>query len=119
MRIFRYGERFRFTATLRPPRNFRNPGAFDYETYLHDNGINLLASTRAESVALLPGFAGSRIELWRTRLHRSVITKVHGLWPLEQAVLMDAMVIGEEAFIATNASTSSVLAPTTFWWFRG
>jgi Domain of unknown function (DUF4131) len=30
MRMFRYGERLRFPAKLRAPRNFRNPGAFDY-----------------------------------------------------------------------------------------
>src|SRR4029077_17433039 len=30
MRIFGYGERLRFTAKLSRPRNFRNPGAFDY-----------------------------------------------------------------------------------------
>src|SRR5690348_2135033 len=30
-----YGERIAFTGKLRLPRNFRNPGAFDYEGYLH------------------------------------------------------------------------------------
>jgi predicted membrane metal-binding protein len=39
MRLFRYGERIRFFAKLRPPRNSRNPGAFDYEGYLAANGI--------------------------------------------------------------------------------
>lgn len=34
MRIFRYGERLRFPAKLRAPRNFRNPGAFDYRGYI-------------------------------------------------------------------------------------
>ncbi len=28
--VFRYGERLRFPVRLYPPRNFRNPGAFDY-----------------------------------------------------------------------------------------
>ena len=99
MRIFQYGERLRFQTKLRPPRNFRNPGAFDYEGYLADRGISVLGSTRFENVELLPGFSGSRIELWRTRVHRSVIRKVHTLWAPSDAVLMDAMVIGEEAFI--------------------
>jgi predicted membrane metal-binding protein len=34
MRAFRYGDKIRFFAKLRLPRNFRNPGAFDYEGYL-------------------------------------------------------------------------------------
>lgn len=98
-RFFRYGERLRFPAKPYPPRNFRNPGAFDYRAYLAENGIVALASTKVESVELLPGFAGSRAELWRTRIHRSIIEKVHALWPSPEAALMDAMVIGEDAFI--------------------
>ncbi len=33
-RLFHYGERLRFAAKLSAPRNFRNPGAFDYRNYL-------------------------------------------------------------------------------------
>ena len=32
-------------------------------------------------------------------MHREVIAKVHQLWPAREAALLDAMVIGEEAFI--------------------
>ncbi len=99
MRIFRYGERIRLPVKLKLPRNFRNPGAFDYQSYLAANGISALASAKAEDVALLPGLAGNLMELWRTRLHSSIIGKVHALWPPPQAALLDAMVIGEEAFI--------------------
>ena len=94
-----YGQRIRFSAKLKLPRNFRNPGCFDYQGYLADNGVAALASAKAENVQQLPGFAGNRIAAWRTRLHRSVIAKVHELWPPHEAALIDAMVIGEEAFI--------------------
>jgi competence protein ComEC len=99
MRLFHYGERIRFPVKLKLPRNFRNPGAFDYQGYLAANGIGALGSVKAEEVEPLPGFAGSRLELWRTRIHSSIIAKVHALWPAPQAALIDAMVIGEEAFI--------------------
>ena len=99
MRIYRYGERLRFPAKLRPPRNFRNPGAFDYQGYLAENGIVVLGSAKAESIEPLPGFVGSRIELLRTRIHRSAIEKIHALWSPAEAALIDAMVIGEAAFI--------------------
>jgi competence protein ComEC len=99
MRLFHYGERLRLPVKLKLPRNFRNPGAFDYQGYLAANGISALGSAKAEDVEVLPGFAGSHVELWRTRLHASIITKVHALWPPPQAALIDAMVIGEEAFI--------------------
>jgi competence protein ComEC len=99
IRLFRYGERIRLPVKMKLPRNFRNPGAFDYQGYLAANGIAALGSAKAEDVELLPGFAGSRVELWRTRIHASIIAKVHALWPPPQAALIDAMVIGEEAFI--------------------
>src|SRR5258708_12663804 len=99
MRIFRYGERIRFFVKLRPPRNFRNPGAFDYEGYFVANGIAALGSAKIENVEVIPGFAGSRIEYYRTRIHRSIVAKVHQLWAPREAALIDAMVIGDEAFI--------------------
>ncbi|MFY9790180.1 MAG: ComEC/Rec2 family competence protein [Candidatus Sulfotelmatobacter sp.] len=99
MRLFHYGERIRFPAKLKLPRNFHNPGAFDYETYLAENGIAALASAKAEDVHLLPGFTGNRFELWRTKIHSSILAKIHALWPPPQAALIDAMVIGESAFI--------------------
>jgi len=98
-REFRYGDRLRFLTKLRPPRNFRNPGAFDYEGYLADRGIAALGSAKVDDVELLPGFAGSRVERMRTRAHASVVAKVHQLWPAREAALIDAMIIGEEAFI--------------------
>jgi competence protein ComEC len=90
---------FDVLTKLKPPRNFRNPGAFDYEGYLADRGIAALSSTKIENVELLAGFTGSRIERLRNRMHASVIAKVHQLWPPREAALIDAMIIGEEAFI--------------------
>ncbi len=97
--LFHYGERIRLPVKLKAPRNFRNPGAFDYQGYLATNGIAALGSAKMEDVVKLPGFAGSRLERWRTSVHSSIIGKVHALWPAPQAALIDAMVIGEEAFI--------------------
>jgi competence protein ComEC len=98
-RTFHYGQRLGFSAKLKLPRNFRNPGAFDYRGYLADHGIAALGSAKVENVEPLPGFSGSRINFLRSRMHRAVVAKVHELWPPRQAALIDAMVIGEEAFI--------------------
>ena len=132
---FHYGERVRFSAKLKLPRNFRNPGAFDYQGYLADRGIAALGSSKAEDVELLPGFAGDRMNSWRSRLHRGVVAKVHQLWPAGQAALIDAMVIGEEAFIdrdtrvdfqrsgtyhvlVVSGMNVSILAFVVFWTLR-
>lgn len=132
---FTYGTRVRVRAKLHPPRNYRNPGAFDYEGYLRDKGIAVLGSARAEDVERIPGFAGSRIEGWRTRIHASLVTKIHELWPAPQAALMDAMVLGEDAFLeggtriefqrsgtyhvlVVSGMNLSILAFVIFWTLR-
>jgi len=99
MPAFHYGQRLRFSTKLKLPRNFRNPGAFDYRGYLADHGIAALGSAKIENVELLSGYAGNWFDDWRCRLHRGVVAKVHELWPAREAALIDAMVIGEEAFI--------------------
>ena len=130
-----YGTRLRILAKLHPARNYRNPGAFDYEGYLRDNGISVLGSAEAKDIERLPGFSGSRIELWRTRVHASIIAKIHQLWPASQASLMDAMVLGEESFLRNATRTEyqrsgtyhvlvvsgmnlSILAFAIFWALR-
>ena len=132
---FHYRERLRFSAKLRPPRNFRNPGAFDYRAYLADHGIAALGSAKLDDVEVLPGFAGNKVMLWRSRVHRSVLEKVHAIWPPQQAALLDAMVIGDEAFIerdtridfqrsgtyhvlVVSGMNISILAFVVFWTLR-
>ena len=68
-------------------------------------------------------------------MHRGVIAKVHELWPPREAALIDAMVIGEEAFIdrdtrvdfqrsgtyhvlVVSGMNVSILAFVVFWTLR-
>jgi competence protein ComEC len=104
-RLFHYGDRIRFLAKLKPPKNFRNPGAFDYQAYLAEHGIAALGSTKADNVSVLPARTGSKIYVWRSCLHNAVIAKIHQLWPPREAALLDAMVIGEDAFIDRDTRT--------------
>ncbi len=96
---FDYGQRLRFTAKLHPPRNFRNPGAFDYVGYLADQGIVATGSGKIEAIERLPGFAGNRAEFWREKVRQSIITRIEQLWPSSNAALVNAMVVGEDAFL--------------------
>jgi predicted membrane metal-binding protein len=116
MRLFSYGERIRFRTTLVAPRNYRNPGAFDYAEYLRDKGVVAGASVKYSNIEVLPGFAGNRVESWRAAVHRGVIRKIHALWPERMAGLMDAIVVGEEAFIERPTRVeSSGPGRITFW----
>jgi competence protein ComEC len=99
-----YGDRIKLTAKLRLPRNFRNPGAFDYEGYLRGLGISTLASVKAEDVEVLPGTAGSRFGLWRSRMRNSILKHIReqGLWNREDAALFSAMIVGEDSLLLRN-----------------
>ncbi len=135
MPLAHYGQRIRFPATLVPPRNFRNPGAFDYAGYLREKGISATASVRYSNLEVLSGFDGSRMEQARQRVHRSILAKIHQLWPEQQAGLMDAIVIGEDTFIerptrvdfqrsgtyhvlVVSGMNVSILALFTVWFLR-
>jgi len=104
--VFTYGQRLRLRVKLRPPRNFGNPGALDYVGYLHGQGIYALGSVRADRIEVLDGTAGSRWGLWRSRIRRNVVGKVHALWGHEQAGVLDAMLIGERSSIGRDTSTA-------------
>jgi competence protein ComEC len=134
-RQFRYGQRVHFVAKLRSPRNYGNPGNFDYRGHLVEQGIVALGSAKAENVEILAGFSGSRMGLWRSQIHRRIIEKVHELWPEQQAALLDAAVVGESAFLDRNTRADfqrsgtyhilvvsgmnvSILAFVVFWTLR-
>ena len=105
LRVYTYGQRLHFTAKLRMPRNYRNPGAMDMAGYLASQGIRLTGSARASSVEVLPGFVGSRIGLWRSAARRSVLARIMQLWPGERGALMQAMLIGGRAFFGREIKT--------------
>ncbi len=105
LRVYTYGERLRFPAKLRMPRNYRNPGAMDLAGYLNSQGIRLTGSARASNVELLPGFIGSRIGLWRNAARRSALAHIMQLWPGECGALMQAALIGGRAFFGRDIKT--------------
>jgi len=99
-----YGARVRLTAKLRLPRNFRNPGAFDYEGYLHGLNISALASVKSGDIEVLPGTSGSHLGFWRSRVRNSILRHIHqsGLWSKEDAVIFAAMIVGDDSLLLRN-----------------
>lgn len=105
-----YGDRISLSAKLRQARNFRNPGAFDYEGYLRGLGISALGSADADSITVLPGQSGSTLGRWRSRIRRSILSHINSqpslinapLWKPEDAALFAAMIIGDDSLIGRN-----------------
>ncbi len=57
----RPGDLVRISSRLGPPRTFRNPGAFDYSSYLRARGIDLVGTSK--SARLLEVLGGDRDEV--------------------------------------------------------
>ena len=130
-----YGDRVQLTAKLHEPRNYGNPGAWDYRGYLQSQGIALLGNARVSSVERLPGFGGRRVTAWQHSARAAVLRRIHELWPQEEASLFDAVVIGERSELGRDVKTSfqstgtfhilvvsgmnvGILAFAFFWLFR-
>lgn len=98
----RPGERLRFPARLRPPRNYGNPGALDYRSVLEKRGIAALASANAKEVESLPGFVGSRADAALASVRRNLQRRIQSLWEPEDAALLSAMLFGERLSIGRS-----------------
>jgi competence protein ComEC len=96
-----YGARIHMAAKVHLPRNFGNPGAFDYEGYLHGQGISTLASVNADGIELLPGVSGTAMGFWRSRIRNSILEHVRGsrLWSKEDSAIFAAMIMGDDSML--------------------
>jgi competence protein ComEC len=94
----RYGQRVELEARVRRPRNFGNPGSFDYERYLARRDIFWTAATSpGAKVDVLPGRCGSRFEAAITGLRVMALDRLAQLYngkPYETG-MMQAIMIGE------------------------
>ncbi len=109
-RAWRYGDRVRLRLKVRRPRNFGNPGGFDYEGYLARREIYLTGFLQNDAgVERLPGVHGglwARIE----KLRREIRGFFEHQLPQEQAALMKALVVGDRGGISRNMRESFVTA---------
>ena len=94
----RYGQRVEFEARVRRPRNFGNPGAFDYARYLARRNIYWTASmSTGGEVTVLPGRCGSRFQAAIMGLRVMTLDRLAQLYqgkPYETG-MMQAVMIGE------------------------
>ena len=94
-----YGQRVEIEARIRPPRNFNNPGSFDYAGYLARQRIFWTASmTRGSTARVLPGRCGWRPMAWIFALRGLALDRIERLYADGYtAGMMQAMLIGESS----------------------
>jgi competence protein ComEC len=107
----RYGDRIRFIAKLYHPRNFNNPGGFNYRRFLackgiwvtgyvgKDTGIATIARGRGNAFLQL-------IEAWRQRI-RTLLEKSA---PMETRGIMKALILGEREEIPEEVKEEFIVA---------
>ncbi len=95
-----YGQRVELEARLRLPRNFGNPGAFDYVRYLARREIYWTASATANSnLKILPGGCGDWIGQVIYGMRSAALDRLEAIYAGRpyQTGMMQALLIGETA----------------------
>jgi len=89
------GERWRLALRLKPPHGFVNPGGFDYERWLFQQGISATGHVRDDDANRLlaagPGFFW--LTRWRQQLRDRLDAALHDEGPAR--ALVQALVLGD------------------------
>lgn len=107
------GDLVRFSQVrLKHPRNFKNPGAFDYQGFLKTRGISAIGSlAKSGSIEKLRTRPLPFYKSLQINLRESLLKTLDAEFPGEQGALLKAMLLGQknhlsdavkEAYIATG-----------------
>ena len=107
----RYGDRIRFITKLYHPRNFNNPGGFNYRRFLACKGIWVTGyvgkDTGIATIARGKGNAFLQlIEAWRERI-RTLLEKSA---PMETRGILKALILGEREEIPEGVKEEFIVA---------
>ena len=93
----RYGQNIELDARVRKPRNYGNPGAFDYAHHLSRQEIFWTASGAADTVRILPGRCGSRFQKAVMDLRAGALARIERLYQASdyRTGMMEALLIGQ------------------------
>ncbi|MEO8369860.1 MAG: ComEC/Rec2 family competence protein, partial [Candidatus Solibacter sp.] len=93
----RYGQNIELEGKLRPPRNFGNPGAFDYRRFLARQNVYWTASAAAGTVRVLPGHCGNWFQKAVMDVRAAALERIDRLYPGDpyHAGMMQAILIGQ------------------------
>lgn len=93
----RYGQNVELDARVRKPRNYGNPGAFDYAHYLARADIYWTASGAADTLRVLHGRCGSRFQKFVMDLRAAGMARISHLYrgSQYQTGMMQALLLGQ------------------------
>jgi len=93
-----YGQKLELDARVRKPRNYENPGAFDYARFLARRDIFWTASGAARSVRVLPGRCGTEFTRSIMMLRATAMARIDRFYrasPYDNG-MMQAVLLGQQ-----------------------
>ena len=93
------GDRVQFAARLRAPRNFNNPGGFDYRRYLMLRGVQATAWVAAEKLQWSPGRPSRRLPVALDRFRQQIHRLLQRQPDPDTAAVLAALTIGDRSRI--------------------
>lgn len=101
------GDRLRLQTSLRRPRNFGNPGEFDYTGYLARRNIYVTAFAYDDTAIMRGGHENIGVTTrWLTRWRRGVGTLIGDTLPERPAQVLKAVVVGTAAELPAGLRTA-------------
>ncbi len=95
-----YGQKIEIDGKIRIPRNFQNPGAFDFTGFLARQDIYWTASSRATSdLKILPGVCGNKFWAAIYKIRVAALDRLELLYKGDGYAIgmMEAMLLGESS----------------------
>jgi competence protein ComEC len=100
------GQRIATRLKLHPATGFRNPGTFDYGAHLARQGIRVVATGRAESIATLDDLAPP----WTVRVRRAAVAAIGEALPPGSAALLAGLLLGDRTDLPRDVDEAFRLA---------
>lgn len=99
-----YGDRVELLTRLHVPRNYRNPGSFDWRAFWAQRDVYLVGSLKHEDLlGVQPGWRGNPIYAGILALRERLLNSIDALWPgdprADTRAVLRAMLLGDYAFL--------------------
>ncbi|MFQ5668370.1 MAG: DNA internalization-related competence protein ComEC/Rec2 [Candidatus Binatia bacterium] len=101
-RVWREGDRIRAHVSLRRPRNFGNPGEFDYVGYLARRGVYVTAFASRDTGFRRVSHESGGVTSWLRRWRHGVGGLIHRTLPEPEAVVLSALIIGTKRAVPAD-----------------
>jgi competence protein ComEC len=89
------GQRLAAEARLHRPVGFRNPGGFDYATYLLRHGVTVVGTVRGPGITMV----GEVVPPWHARTRRHAVSAMQAALPSTSAALLAGLLLGERSHL--------------------